>query len=119
LATSDRVVFDGFTIGDWAGATALLAMIPLAVTSNRRSISGMGARRWQQLHRLSYAIYAFVAVHVVALQFGESRAAVWVLLTAGVFAPVIPLRLLRRYRVRGDRIRRTTPARVGTATFDA
>jgi DMSO/TMAO reductase YedYZ heme-binding membrane subunit len=92
----DTRPFDEFTIGFWVGATALLAMIVLAATSNRRPLSRMGAHRWKRLHRLTYAVYAFVAVHVVALQFGESRALVWVLLTAGVFAPVIPLRLIRR-----------------------
>jgi DMSO/TMAO reductase YedYZ heme-binding membrane subunit len=111
--------FDEFTIGYWAGAIALLAMIPLAVTSNRFSLARMGARRWQRLHRLSYVIYAFVTIHVVALQFGESRAVVWVLLTAGVFAPVIPLRLLRRHRGRGSRAGRTPRVRIGTATSDA
>ena len=89
--------FDEFTIGYWAGAAALFAIMVLAATSNQRSLSRMGAKRWKRLHRLSYVIYAFVAVHVVALQFGESRALVWVLLTAGVFAPVIPLRLFRRF----------------------
>ena len=88
--------FDEFTIGYWAGAAALVAMIVLATTSNRQSLSRMDAQRWKRLHRLSYVVYAFVAVHVAALQFGESRAAVWVLLTAGVFAPVLPVRLLRR-----------------------
>ena len=92
--------FDEFTIGYWAGAAALIAMIVLAGTSNRQSLSRMGAYRWKRLHRMSYVAYAFVAVHVVALQFGESRAAVWVLLTAGVFAPVLPLRLLRRFNNR-------------------
>ena len=96
----DARPFDEFTIGYWVGAGALVAMIVLAATSNRQSLSRMGAYRWKRLHRLSYVVYAFVAVHVVALQFGESRAVVWVLLTAGVFAPVIPLRLLRRFNDR-------------------
>jgi predicted ferric reductase len=93
----DARQFDEFTIGYWVGAAALVAMVVLAATSNRQSLSRIGAHRWKRLHRLSYVVYAFVAAHVVALQFGESRAVVWVLLTAGVFAPVIPLRLLQRF----------------------
>lgn len=99
---------DEFTIGYWAGAGALVAMVVLAGTSNRQSLCRMGAYRWKRLHRLSYVVYAFVAVHVVAVQFGESRAVVWVLLIAGVFAPVFPLRLLRRFNDR-HRLQPATP----------
>ncbi len=95
--------FDEFTVGYWFGAGALIAMLPLVITSNRRALTRMGARRWQRLHRLSYVVYAFVAVHVVALQFGESRQIVWVGLTALVFSPVIPLHGLRLRRRRRDR----------------
>ena len=38
------------------GFTAFLLLIPLAVTSTNRMVKRLGARRWQLLHRLVYAI---------------------------------------------------------------
>jgi sulfoxide reductase heme-binding subunit YedZ len=37
----------------WTGAVALLLLLPLALTSNRVSMSWLG-RRWRALHRLTY-----------------------------------------------------------------
>ncbi len=48
------------------GFTAFLLLIPLAVTSNRAMIRHLG-RRWQQLHRLVYAIAILGVVHYLWL----------------------------------------------------
>lgn len=50
-----------------AGMTAFVAMIPLAVTSNAQSVRRLGARRWQNLHRLTYFAVLAGAVHYLWL----------------------------------------------------
>lgn len=46
----------------WVGAAALLALLPLAVTSTDRMMHRLG-RRWQTLHRLVYAIAVLAVWH--------------------------------------------------------
>jgi sulfoxide reductase heme-binding subunit YedZ len=86
--------FDEFTVGYWMGLFAVLALIPLAVTSNASSLRRLGARRWQRLHRVvSWTLYCLVAFHVVALQYGEFRNRRHVALTGSIFAVAIIARL--------------------------
>lgn len=49
------------------GMVGLLAMIPLAVTSNDASVRRLGAARWARLHRLTYLAAAAGAVHYLLL----------------------------------------------------
>lgn len=46
-----------------AGATGLLLMIPLAITSTAGWIRRLGGRRWQHLHRLAYVVAVAGVVH--------------------------------------------------------
>ena len=48
------------------GMLSLLAMLPLALTSNRASIRALGAK-WQRLHRLAYAAVLLGAAHFLIL----------------------------------------------------
>ena len=45
------------------GTAALLLLTPLALTSFNRAIRALGARRWQRLHRLVYAVAALALLH--------------------------------------------------------
>ena len=45
------------------GMSALLLLIPLAVTSNNWSIRRMGARNWGRLHKLAYLATGLAMVH--------------------------------------------------------
>ncbi|MEP7052396.1 MAG: protein-methionine-sulfoxide reductase heme-binding subunit MsrQ [Pseudomonadota bacterium] len=45
------------------GFAALVLLIPLAITSTRRSVQRLGFPRWQTLHRLAYAIGVLGALH--------------------------------------------------------
>lgn len=45
------------------GFLAFVLLIPLAVTSTNKMIRRLGARRWQRLHRLVYAIGLLVILH--------------------------------------------------------
>ncbi|MCY1128767.1 protein-methionine-sulfoxide reductase heme-binding subunit MsrQ [Frigidibacter sp. RF13] len=49
------------------GMAGLLMLVPLAVTSNNRSIRRLGAARWQKLHRLTYPAALAGAVHYIWL----------------------------------------------------
>jgi len=49
-----------------AGMLALLAMLPLALTSTKAAIRRMG-RNWNRLHRLAYAALALGVLHFVLL----------------------------------------------------
>ncbi|MEL0439067.1 protein-methionine-sulfoxide reductase heme-binding subunit MsrQ [Phycobacter sp. K97] len=48
------------------GMAAFLLMVPLAVTSNNGSVRRLGSR-WRKLHRLTYPVAVFGAVHYVLL----------------------------------------------------
>ena len=83
---------DEFTLGYWIGLVAALTLVPLVVTSTEASLRRRGAANWKRLHRLIYATYALAAVHVVALQYGESRDLRHVALIALVFGAAIVVR---------------------------
>ena len=50
-----------------AGVTALVAMIPLALTSTNGMLKRLGAKRWQALHRLVYVACAAALLHFIWL----------------------------------------------------
>lgn len=45
------------------GMAALALMLPLALTSTAKAIRTLGARRWQRLHRLVYAVGLLAVLH--------------------------------------------------------
>lgn len=52
------------------GMAALVLMIPLAVSSNNRSLRKLGPKRWRLLHRLTYPAAFLGALHFVMLAKG-------------------------------------------------
>ncbi len=46
-----------------AGSTALLVMVPLAITSTNNMIKRLGGKRWRALHRLAYLAAIAGVVH--------------------------------------------------------
>jgi sulfoxide reductase heme-binding subunit YedZ len=54
------------------GTLALLLMLPLAATSFNRAIRSLGALRWQQLHRLVYAIALLAILHFFWMRAGKN-----------------------------------------------
>jgi sulfoxide reductase heme-binding subunit YedZ len=47
----------------WVGFLGLLALLPLALTSTRASVTRLGFARWKRIHQLVYPAALFVAVH--------------------------------------------------------
>ncbi|HEX3775271.1 MAG TPA: protein-methionine-sulfoxide reductase heme-binding subunit MsrQ [Polyangiaceae bacterium] len=45
------------------GFAALVLLVPLALTSTKRSVSRLGFRRWQRLHQLAYVIGVLGVIH--------------------------------------------------------
>src|SRR6478735_4720720 len=45
------------------GFAAFVLLVPLALTSTKRSVARLGFRRWQLLHRLAYAIGILAVLH--------------------------------------------------------
>lgn len=63
----------------WLGFSAMVLMLPLALTSNNRAIRWLGGRRWQMLHRLVYAAALLAVLHFFWMRTGKNNfAEVWV-----------------------------------------
>jgi sulfoxide reductase heme-binding subunit YedZ len=73
-----------------AGMTALLLMVPLALTSTNASIKRLGSKRWKMLHRLAYVSAAAGVLHYYWLVKADIRQPV---------AFAIALAILLLYRV--------------------
>lgn len=54
------------------GFTALLLLTPLAATSWNGAIRRLGARRWQALHRLVYAVALLAVLHFFWMRAGKN-----------------------------------------------
>lgn len=60
------------------GFTAAMLLTLLAATSFNRAIRALGARHWQQLHRLVYAVAALGVLHFFWMRAGKNNfAEVW------------------------------------------
>ncbi|MBS0451212.1 MAG: sulfoxide reductase heme-binding subunit YedZ [Proteobacteria bacterium] len=55
------------------GFTAFVLLTPLAATSFNRAIKAMGAKRWQLLHRLVYAIAGLGLLHFFWMRAGKNN----------------------------------------------
>jgi methionine sulfoxide reductase heme-binding subunit len=55
------------------GFTAWLLMLPLAATSFNRAIKALGARRWQLLHKLIYALSLVGLAHFIWMRAGKNN----------------------------------------------
>ena len=52
------------------GMVSFLMLLPLAVTSNNKSVKRLGAASWRQLHKLTYPAAVLGAVHFIWLSKG-------------------------------------------------
>jgi len=72
------------------GFSALLILIPLALTSNRVMIRRLG-RRWQSLHKLTYLVVILAVLHFIWLVKADY-------LEAGIYAAIGAILLLQRIK---------------------
>ncbi|MFC3051752.1 protein-methionine-sulfoxide reductase heme-binding subunit MsrQ [Kordiimonas pumila] len=52
------------------GFTALLCLLPLAITSTAGWVRRLGAKRWQKLHKLVYAVGVLAVIHFIMMRKG-------------------------------------------------
>ncbi len=92
------------------GFTALLLMVPLALTSTKRMMKRLGGKRWNRLHKLVYPIAALGVLHFLWLVKADARQP---LIFGGVLA------VLLGYRALAGRLRqlRTQKARLSGAAL--
>lgn len=79
------------------GFTAWLLLVPLAATSFNRAIKALGAKRWQALHKLVYAISLIALGHFIWMRAGKQlfgEPAIY----GAVLALLLGWRLLRYWR---------------------
>ncbi len=76
------------------GFTAWLLLTPLALTSFNRAIKALGAKRWQTLHRLVYAVAGLGVLHFFWMRAGKNNFTE-VAVYAGVLAVLLGWRLWR------------------------
>ena len=76
------------------GTTAVLLLTLLAATSFNRAIRALGARRWQQLHRLVYGIAALGLLHFFWMRSGKNDYAE-VAVYAGIIGVLLGWRVWR------------------------
>lgn len=88
------------------GMAAFVLMIPLAVTSNNRSVRWLGAR-WRKLHLLTYPIAVLAAVHFIWLSKGFQLEP---LIYLAVILGLLATRLLPAKRSPASGRARNTPA---------
>ena len=79
------------------GSTALIVMIPLAVTSTNAMIKRLGGKRWRALHRLAYVAAVCGVIHYYMQVKADVRLP---LVFATVLAVLLGYRLLPYWRQR-------------------
>ena len=57
----------------WVGMLCFVVMLPLAVTSSNAAVRWLGGKRWQQLHRLVYALPLFALLHFYWMRAGKNN----------------------------------------------
>jgi sulfoxide reductase heme-binding subunit YedZ len=70
---------DLFGLANYTGAVGAILLAALFATSNDLSLKRFGARKWKQLQRWNYAVFALVAVHSIAFQMVEKQKQPWVI----------------------------------------
>jgi methionine sulfoxide reductase heme-binding subunit len=55
------------------GFAAFVLLTPLALTSFNRAIKSLGAKRWQQLHKLVYAVAGLGVLHFFWMRAGKNN----------------------------------------------
>jgi len=79
------------------GFTGFVLLTPLAATSFNRAIRGLGAARWQVLHRLVYAVAGLAILHFFWMRAAKHNFAE-VALYAAILGTLLGWRLWRQWR---------------------
>jgi sulfoxide reductase heme-binding subunit YedZ len=58
-----RPLTNSFGLGNWTGIAATVIVVGLLVISTDRSLRELKAKRWKNIQRLNYALFALVVLH--------------------------------------------------------
>ena len=81
------------------GFTAIVALTPLAATSFNRAIRWLGAKRWQQLHRLVYLVAVLAVIHFFWMRAAKNNFTE-VAIYAAVLGGLLGWRVLRHLKTK-------------------
>ena len=93
FGSSNRLMFI-FSVAMSLGVLTAVALIPVAATSNSAQLQRLGGRRWKQVQRLSYGVFALLLAHVVGIQYQEKRDLLHISFTMSVIGAVVVLQAL-------------------------
>ncbi|HSW17198.1 MAG TPA: protein-methionine-sulfoxide reductase heme-binding subunit MsrQ [Ramlibacter sp.] len=96
------------------GFSAFVLLTPLAATSFNRAVKALGAKRWQQLHKLVYAIAGLAILHFFWMRSGKNDFAE-VAVYAAILGALLGWRAWRALRERRDQRLRAKPSRDASA----
>jgi sulfoxide reductase heme-binding subunit YedZ len=83
--------WDQFGAANYTGLAATLILVLLAALSNDFSLRWLGGRRWKNLQRWNYALFALVLAHGVLYQLIEKRSLPWPVIFAAIAFPTLVL----------------------------
>jgi sulfoxide reductase heme-binding subunit YedZ len=81
------------------GFAAFVLLTPLALTSFNRAIKALGAKRWQLLHKLVYAVAGLGVLHFFWMRSGKNNFNE-VVVYAAILAMLLSFRLIQWYKKR-------------------
>ena len=84
---------DLFGLANYSGALGILLLAMLFATSNDLSLRRFGTRKWKQLQRWNYAVFALVAVHSFAFQGVEKQKLPWVMTVVACVAAALVVQI--------------------------
>lgn len=80
---------DPFGLANHTGLIATIILIFLCAISNDLSMRWLGSKRWKDLQRSNYALYALVVLHAIGYQLIEKRQMPYPLIFAALVAVVL------------------------------
>jgi len=91
------------------GFTAFVLLTPLALTSFNRAVKALGARRWQLLHKLVYAVAGLAILHFFWMRAAKHNFAE-VAVYAAILGVLLGWRLVNAIKERSARVASGPPA---------
>ena len=82
-----------------AGFAGFLLLTPLAATSFNRAVKALGAKRWQRLHKLVYAVAGLAILHFFWMRAGKHNFAE-VAVYAAIIGTLLAWRVIRLWQER-------------------